>query len=254
MAGIQYITPDHEIFLIDNYFEKGLADHLYRDLKKSSKDNENGAKRHSKTIHFEALDNAWLRCPSLEENRMFSMSPTVLSIANEIKGGLNIAKIINYHTGSAHIDSHSDKILDLDPDYSIYLARFGATRTCILTNKTTGEEIKVPMGHGSLLVISYKANIMYRHAVRREPEVTTDSISIVLRKSLTKKCGNYVYGPHTPFATEDLLKEYLQNEEGDYWSKELYHVKLMECYKSDNDTVNGWTSIHDEILNNAIWE
>ena len=48
------------------------------------------------------------------------------------------------------------------------------------------------------------------------------------------------------------LVDKIKNE-GNYWAREKNHTRLIECYKSDNETTDGLTKLHDEIKCNSIW-
>lgn len=62
----------------------------------------------------------WLRCPSIEYQKVYEWSPVVKDLTSQIESHfqttLNIAKIQKYCDGNAGIYLHADKILDLNPE------------------------------------------------------------------------------------------------------------------------------------------
>jgi hypothetical protein len=203
---------------------------------------------------FEGLNgNEWLRCPSIEFQEIHCFSDVLLNLNKIVfdKTGLctNIAKIQRY-TSNSFIHSHSDKILDLEPGQPIVVARFGHTRTCVLTNKMSGKEIYVQVPNNSLLVISYDANLSWKHGIIKET-TKDESYSIVFRKTITFKYEDYVYGKHTPFKTLDELKNALKTEIT-MWSPEMSKQELIKCFSIENNNIAD-LSIYKDVINNSIY-
>lgn len=192
-----------------------------------------------RTGSFEGVPSIWLRCPSIEYQTIHPFSNVIKNLNKQIlqKIGLdtNIVKIQKYESNS-YIYPHSDKILDLELDQPIVVARFGSTRTCILINKLSKETIQFKVHNNSLLVISYQANLLWKHGIIKEI-TNEDSYSIVFRKSVTFKYQDYVYGIHTPYKTLKELK--LKLNEQLHLSKEKSKLELVKCYSKENsDVVN----------------
>lgn len=108
--------------------------------------------------------------------------------------------MLKYSNGNAGIHLHSDKIIDLDINTPIFVARFGAERICVLQNKETNDTIEVSVPNNSLLVISYDANRKWKHGIKEDDTVLQPSYSIVFRKSVTfLHPKGFLCGERTPF-------------------------------------------------------
>lgn len=201
---------------------------------------------------LENMSTPWLRCPSIEHQVIEPWCPIVSKIKDYIKDNLgyetNIGKIQRYENGEAFINLHSDKILDLDPETPIFVARFGADRTCVLKHKLTAEVIEVTVSNNSLLVIEYDANLIWKHGIKKDQEVKDDSYSIVFRQSVTfKHSSGYVYGKHTPCKD---VKELVKYE--NIWDKDTYKQKIVKCYSVENK-IKGDIDIYREIMEHSTY-
>lgn len=171
----------------------------------------------------------WLRCPSIEEQTILPLTPTVHALLDHINATFgvqtNIVKIQRYDDGKAVIRAHSDKVLDLAPDVPIFNYRLGATRNLVMTHKVTKERCLIPMPHNSLFVIGPQTNREWLHGIETEPDVGA-SISMIFRQSLTYiHPDNSLSGPTTHLCP---LKS-----------------QLVAAYGIENKTV---THSHDEAL------
>lgn len=204
-----------------------------------------------RTGSFEGIPSIWLRCPSIEFQVVHPFSNVIKDLNKKILQSIgldtNIVKIQKYESNS-YIYPHSDKILDLEVGQPIVVGRFGSTRTCILINKVSKETIRVKIPNNSLLVISYQANLLWKHGIIKE-NTNEDSYSIVFRRSVTFKYQDYVYGIHTPNKTFEELKLKLKEE---CWSKEQSKLELVKCYSKENSSVVD-LSIYKDIIKNSIW-
>lgn len=194
----------------------------------------------------------WLRCPSIEKQKIYPWSPVICEIKDLIQKQfgvlLNIAKIQEYKDGKAYITPHCDKILDLDTETPIFIARFGATRTCELIHKISQKKLVIDVPHDSLLVISYKANQEWLHGIPKDPSVTEPSYSIVFRKSVTFKTANdLVFGERTPFPTIDQI-----TSTGDFMSREKQRLLLIEAFTKENHTIAD-LDIYKNIIEKSIY-
>jgi hypothetical protein len=135
-------------------------------------------------------DVPWLRCPSIEEQDILPLTPTVQALMDHINTYFgvetNIVKIQRYDDGKAFIRAHSDKVLDLAPDVPIFNYRIGATRNLVMTHKVTKERHCVPMPHNSLFVIGPQTNREWLHGIEVE-DMDEPSISMIFRQSVTFK-------------------------------------------------------------------
>jgi hypothetical protein len=201
----------------------------------------------------------WLRCPSNQNQTILPWSPIIKKIRDCIKENqgheTNIGKIQKYSDGKSVINLHSDKILDLDQDTPIFIIRFGATRTCILQHKLTHQKINVLVPHNSCLVLTYKANLEWKHGIAKDINEKEPSYSIVFRKSVTYRAspeiGDYIYGVNTPAKTKDMLLNYINNKK-EMLGWDEYNNLLVKCYNEENKTVAN-LSLYKEIIDNSIF-
>lgn len=196
----------------------------------------------------------WLRCPSIEGQTILPWSQSMLDIKETISKtfptmNFNIGKIQKYNSGKITIGAHADKVLDLKVNVPILIARFGADRTCVLTHKVTGETIRIPVPHNSLLVLGWKTNLEWKHSIEKDTSIKDPSYSIVFRESVTFKVPtNYVFGERTPFKTLNDLS----NASWTYWSREEQREHMIECFHKENTSTNV-DGIYDEFMKNAVY-
>ena len=194
-----------------------------------------------------------LRCPSSEDNLATDASGLVSNLIDDIEAltghETNIVKIQKYDNGNIRIVKHSDKILDLDENTSIFILRIGASRTCLLQNKTTKQKIDFKVENGDLLVMSYKANTEWTHGIQCDRGLTEPSYSMVFRKSITflDQDTGYVFGKHTPFS-----KLPTDVDESKYLTREQQKNKMVECFAIDNKTVAN-LEIYKDLIENSIF-
>lgn len=84
---------------------------------------------------------------------------------------LNHALIQMYRTGRDWIREHSDKTLDLARPSNIVNVSLGRTRTMVLRPKREGAGLatqRVPLPHGSMLVMDLATNRDWYHAIRQQ--------------------------------------------------------------------------------------
>jgi hypothetical protein len=209
-------------------------------------------------IKHDVISVPWLRCPSIEHQTIYDCSESVKKIKDKIdsdfKTNINICKIQKYSDGKSIINPHSDKIIDLDKESPIFVIRFGATRTCILIHKQTKEIIKVKVEHGSLLIINYNANLIWKHGIEEDISISKPSYSIVFRKSITfLHPSGYIYGLNTPFKTLNDLNNFLNNKNTSrFYGKDVQKNKIIELYNKENRNICD-ISIYNEIIDNCIY-
>lgn len=243
-------------YLLEDFFE-GDTTKIFQNVEWNSFHINN--KVLSRTGCFQGIPNQyndypWLRCPSISE--VLPVTEGIGHMAKEIETKLkhttNIFKIQKYDDGNIVIGPHADKIIDLDSDTPIFIARFGATRTCVLSHKISKDVIKISMPHNSLLVIPYKTNLAWKHHIQNDPEVTEPSYSIVFRNSITYKCKydsfDVLYGKNTPFKTKNDIKLDSHN----YWSQDKQNKEMIKLYNIENNTLCD-ISLYSDIINNCIF-
>lgn len=187
----------------------------------------------------------WLRCPSIENQTIHEKCDLVLNLEKYIEKlgyNTNIYKIQEYRNGQDTIYPHSDKIIDLDENTPIFIARFGATRTMILINKITKEELMVPVPHNSLVVISYQANKLWKHGIIVDNDIQDPSYSIVARKSVTFTFNesSFVHGDRV------LVKDPV-------WSREQQKTEMVRCFNQENNGIHD-VSLYKNIIDHCIYK
>lgn len=205
-----------------------------------------------------------LRCPSIENCIVYDWSPIVAQIRDKIFNNFgirsNLAKIQKYNDGNAIIASHSDKIIDLNDKIPIFVVRFGVDRTCVFTNKVNKQKINVNVGHGSLLMIKYDANLIWTHSIVKDdtPEI---SYSIIFRNVVTYHHPHgYIYGPNTPFKTLDDLLDFVSKSSlpggekllENYYTKEEQRQQLTVLYARENNSINT-IDLYKEAIEKIIY-
>jgi hypothetical protein len=197
----------------------------------------------------------WLRCPSIEHQKIYNWTSCIFKlkckIEKEFNVSLNIAKIQLYTDGNSFIYNHSDKILDLDTNTPIFIARFGATRTCTLESKDSKQKLNIPVSNDSLLVIDYSANKLWKHGILKEPSITEQSVSIVFRKSVTFLSCNtgYVYGQHCPLKTNF---DTFNIDSSKFYDKSTQKQKMVNLFAIENKSICN-LDLYSEIMNNCIY-
>jgi len=86
-----------------------------------------------------------------------------------------------YRNGSDSIAWHADDEPELGIDPVIASANLGQTRRFDLRHKVTGETVKVPLTHGSVLVMSGATQHHWLHQVPKSTKVTGARINLTFR-------------------------------------------------------------------------
>lgn len=117
------------------------------------------------------------RHPADEQPELRAFTPAVDRIRREVERRvghpLNHCLLQLYRTGRDWISEHSDKTLDLVRPSFIVNVSLGRQRTMVLRPKGPAEGgtvQKVPLPHGSLLVMDLETNRRFYHAIRQEGE------------------------------------------------------------------------------------
>ena len=165
----------------------------------------------------------WLRCPSIDGQRVQRWSPCLLPLREKIArefgcDGLNIVKLLGYSGPQIPMKPHADKIVDLKEGVPIFDYRLGATRTLVLKRKpldaqgapleasaTRRDLIELQIPHNTLLVIGWRTNLEWKHGIRADPEgdvAAGASYALIFRESVTYKhaATGRLFGPRTPYA------------------------------------------------------
>ncbi|WP_437578742.1 isochorismatase family protein [Sorangium sp. So ce887] len=132
------------------------------------------------------------RHPVDEQPELGAFTPAVDRIRREVERRvghpLNHCLLQLYRTGRDWISEHSDKTLDLVRPSFIVNVSLGRQRTMVLRPKRAaeGEAVqKVPLPHGSLLVMDLETNRRFYHAIRQEGDAEgegrTSRISLTFR-------------------------------------------------------------------------
>lgn len=253
------------IYLIENFLSKKESDTIINDIitysvfDKFTINNKNLCRTGCfEGDQYDDETTPWLRCPSIEYQKIHQWSKPLGLIKNEIETktgyNTNIAKLQKYENENCFIGNHSDKIIDLDINTPIFIIRFGEQRTYKLVNKKTKESILVNAPHNSLLIIDYKANLEWTHGIIKEEKKLEPSYSIVYRKSVTYKYKSYIFGERTPFKTKKDLIDYLTSTNSCYnlMSKLDFKNEIVKAYNIENNNICD-IKIYDNIIKNSIF-
>jgi nicotinamidase-related amidase/alkylated DNA repair dioxygenase AlkB len=152
------------------------------------------------------------RHPVDEQPALQAFTPHVDAIRRAVEARvghpLNHCLIQLYRDGRDWIGEHSDKTLDLVRGSSIVNVSLGEMRTMVLRPKrSTGEDArvqKVPLPHGSFLVMDAATNRSYYHAIKQQGEGPRDGprISLTFRSigTFTNPATGAVWGVGAPAA------------------------------------------------------
>lgn len=87
-----------------------------------------------------------------------------------------------YRSGEDHISWHTDDELELGTNPTIASINFGATRRFLLRrNSDHSEKIELPLGHGSLLIMSGALQHHWQHSVPKEKKVKQSRVNLTFR-------------------------------------------------------------------------
>ncbi|XXX78905.1 isochorismatase family protein [Sorangium sp. So ce134] len=132
------------------------------------------------------------RHPVDEQPELGAFTPAVDRIRREVERRvghpLNHCLLQLYRTGRDWISEHSDKTLDLVRPSSIVNVSLGRQRTMVLRPKRAADgdaAQKVPLPHGSLLVMDLETNRRFYHAIRQEGDAEGEGDGRTSRISLT---------------------------------------------------------------------
>ncbi|WP_437969232.1 isochorismatase family protein [Sorangium sp. So ce260] len=144
------------------------------------------------------------RHPVDEQPGLGAFTPAVDRIRREVERRvghpLNHCLLQLYRTGRDWISEHSDKTLDLVRPSFIVNVSLGRQRTMVLRPKRGAEEDavqKVPLPHGSLLVMDLETNQRFYHAIRQEGDAEGEGERGTSRISLTFRHIGTFHDPAT---------------------------------------------------------
>lgn len=90
-----------------------------------------------------------------------------------------------YRTGEDHLSWHADDEKELGDNPTIGSVNFGETRDFILRrNDDTSQKIKIPLEHGSVLVMSGDIQRFWQHSVPKRKRITRSRINLTFREVL----------------------------------------------------------------------
>jgi nicotinamidase-related amidase/alkylated DNA repair dioxygenase AlkB len=147
------------------------------------------------------------RHPADEQPALVDFTPAVDAIRRQIERRvghpLNHCLLQLYRDGRDWISEHSDKTLDVARPSTIVNVSLGRMRTMVLKPKreSGGAGVqKVPLPHGSFLVMDLATNRDYYHAIRQEGEGGGPRISLTFRQIGTffRPASGAVWGVGAP--------------------------------------------------------
>jgi alkylated DNA repair dioxygenase AlkB len=98
----------------------------------------------------------------------------------------NHALINRYCDGSDYIGYHRDKMDGMDPDSSVVVLSFGASRIFRIKGENKYKHIQdqLELDHGSMLSLDMDTNRKCKHSILKTKQVTSERISLTLRRFL----------------------------------------------------------------------
>ena len=227
-------------FLIHNFLNGFISNDIISRLEKEVKWDtfEIAGKELCRTGCFQGIKNnhgdlPYLRCPSID--KVYETTDTIQMLFSLIPSKTNIVKIQKYNDGRSFISDHTDKIIDLEENSSIFNLRLGSTRSFVFTHKKTREQTIIKMPHNTMLIIGPETNKHYLHGVPKESDIFEPSYSLIFRNSVTFKDqeNEYLYGPRSMF--KEKIQENVQEELKKSLSKEDSLQELIKLFHIENN-------------------
>jgi alkylated DNA repair dioxygenase AlkB len=228
-------TPDS--FVIRNFIrDEVVIEQLESEIQWPER-GPKGAPRAVFQAMYDGADSyAYLRCPSIQPEKITGFSPTVAKVveAVNVMQKVNIVKVLKYNSGNKALKNHADKIIDLAEGSNIYTLRLGSTRTMLLKHKETGEEFLVDLPHNTLFILGWETNRYFTHGVPPANGLVP-SYSIVLRTSVTwlHRPTLGLWGPRTRFPCPEKSSPMAENTDlVRLWGEENQKVVSLDHYAS----------------------
>ena len=191
---------DGECYLVEHFLEKTCADRFFEDIKQNAAWRQPRLNLFGKAVNSPRLA-AWYGDPGAVYaysglvNRplpWFDALRRVRRRVEEYSGARFNSVLINlYRNGDDAMGWHSDDEAELAPDAPIASVSLGATRCFVMRHRRRKNppggryknlaSVKIPLHHGSLLVMQGETQRHWRHAVPRTAQPVDARINLTFR-------------------------------------------------------------------------
>lgn len=210
--GFRLIVPNGEIFYSENYFSKKLSDRSLEYFLENDCKNKINREISEDDFHSINFNNINWKQDSInmfgkniplprytswygDQGKNYSYSG-INSNPNNWNKGLKFIKnkvervsqtsfnsvLLNwYRDGEDYLNWHSDNEKELGKRPIIASVSFGETRDFMLRKKDKAIKIKIPLKHGSLLIMGGDLQNFWEHSVPKRKKVKNDRVNLTFR-------------------------------------------------------------------------
>ncbi len=192
LGGREIPLPDAELYLYENAFSALEATRHYEGLCAETAWRYDEILIHGRQIPLPRLQ-AWYSDQSIPIAYSgmsivpLEVTPRLGAIGRrvyELSGHhFNGVLVTLYRDGNDSVGWHSDDEIEFGPDPIIASVSLGATRDFVLKHKHRVDvpRVKVPLGHGSLLVMGRGSQVHWAHQLPKRKGVTDPRINLTFR-------------------------------------------------------------------------
>jgi alkylated DNA repair dioxygenase AlkB len=185
------LTKDGEVYMLPQFFSYEESDRLYQSLLTNVQWKHEPIKMFGKEIMQPRLT-AWYGDEGMSYTysgvtmQPLSWSDDLVFIKNRIEEEtgytFNSALLNLYRDGKDSVGWHRDNEKSLGINPIIASVSFGTARDFHLKHVTDRElKVKIPLTHGSLLLMQGKTQHNWLHSIQKEPKVRSGRINITFR-------------------------------------------------------------------------
>lgn len=186
----QLPLPDADIHYYPDFLTAALADQAFSDLRQKLTWQEARIKLYGKWMNIPRLQ-AWYG--DAEARYRYSglqldpkpWEPHLLALKQRCEHHLNTrfnAVLANlYRHGQDSMGMHADNEPELGKQPLIASISLGAERNFRLKHNISGQSIKLPLGHGSLLVMSGDTQQYWQHGIGKTKRAVAERINLTFR-------------------------------------------------------------------------
>lgn len=186
----QLPVPDAELYYYPDFLSQSQADHYLQTLRTTLRWRQDDIKIYGRKVKIPRLQ-AWYG----EENVAYEYSGLALvphiwtpeledlrqRCMQQAQTFFNSVLANWYRDGQDSVGWHSDDEPELGQEPVIASLSFGCVRDFELRHKGTGEKFRLPLQHGSLLIMAGAIQRCWQHAISKSAKVSTDRINLTFR-------------------------------------------------------------------------
>lgn len=182
--------PDIALYYTSDFFSPSQADQLYNDLYSEIAWQQGHIFIYGKEHPIPRLQ-AWYSNAAIDyrysgktlQHQPFTATLNTLreKLERHLHCQFNGVLCNLYRNGDDHMGWHSDDEASLGANPLIASLSFGAERDFVLREKNSGEKIKIPLAHGSLLVMSGPCQHHWQHALPKRGKIKQARINLTFR-------------------------------------------------------------------------